>query len=385
MKRSKLTFFVVLLFFIAGIQPVLAQNTGLNLWENGTGSYNNYRIPALIVTQKGTILAFCEGREAGDSGDIDLLIKRSFDNGRTWSDEQVVWNDESNTCGNPCPVIDRETGRIWLFLTWNLGSDDEGKIIRKESQDTRKPYICFSDDDGNSWSKPVDLSETCKVPQWGWYATGPGIAIQLKSEKYKNRIIVPANYSYDDPNGIIRGGPYAFGAHVLLSDDGGKNWRMSQPIRPGCNESQVVELSDGSLLMNMRSYNDKNCRDISVSKDGGESWSEIRHDEQLVESRCQAAVMDYGGYLGKHMYLFSNPSVPNGRTHMTIQASFDNCQSWPNSKLINAGPSAYSCMTKLANGDIGLLFEYGKEKGYDKIRFVSFSPDELFTPGALIE
>lgn len=383
MKRLFLTF--VLFLFLLNAQSALSQKCGINLWENGTGNYNNYRIPALIVTQKGTLLAFCEGREAGDAGDIDILLKRSFDNGRTWSKEQVVWNDAQNTCGNPCPVIDRETGRIYLLLTWNLGSDHEAQIIRKESESTRKPYVCYSDDDGETWSNPVDLSENCKVPEWGWYATGPGIAIQLKSDKYQNRIVIPANHSYDDPEGQERGGPFSYGAHVLLSDDNGKNWRMSQPIKPGCNESQVVELSDGSLLMNMRSYNDKNCRAISISKDGGETWSKIDHDQQLVESQCQASLLNYGLFYGKNMFLFSNPSVPNGRTHMSIQASFDECKSWPNSKLIFAGPSAYSCMTKLPDGNIGLFFESGKKKPYENIRFISIPPDELFTPGAIIE
>jgi sialidase-1 len=383
MKRLLTAFYLFL--FLLNSHPLFSQKPGINLWQNGTGDYKNYRIPALIVTQNGTLLAFCEGREAGDSGDIDILLKRSFDNGTTWSKEQVVWNDAKNTCGNPCPVIDRETGRIWLLLTWNLGSDSEAKIIRRESKDTRRPFVCYSDDDGETWSNPVDLSETCKVPEWGWYATGPGIAIQLKSEKYKNRIVVPANHSYDDPSGKEREGPFSYGAHVLLSDDGGKNWRMSEPIRPACNESQVVELSDGSVLMNMRSYNDQHSRAISISKDGGDTWSEIEHDQQLVESRCQAALLNYGPYYGKNMLLFSNPSVPNGRTHMTIKMSFDDCQSWSNSKLVHAGPSAYSCMAKLPNGNIGLFFEYGEEKRYDIIRFVSMSLDELFTPGAIIE
>uniref|UniRef100_UPI0025D57B15 sialidase family protein n=1 Tax=Proteiniphilum sp. UBA5384 TaxID=1947279 RepID=UPI0025D57B15 len=150
------------------------------LWEQGTGEYNNYRIPALVVTNEGTLLAFCEGREAGDTGDINLLMKRSEDNGMTWSDEQVVWDDADNTCGNPCPVVDEETGRIWLFTSWNNGKDKESDIINKTSLSPRLPYVCYSDDDGKTWSKPASLEETCRDPSWGWYATGPGIGIQVK-------------------------------------------------------------------------------------------------------------------------------------------------------------------------------------------------------------
>ena len=93
------------------------------LWEKGSGKYNNYRIPSLVVTKKGTVLAFAEGREAGDTGDIDILLKRSLDNGKTWSDEIVVWDQKDNSCGNPVPVVDEQTGRIWLFTSWNDGRE----------------------------------------------------------------------------------------------------------------------------------------------------------------------------------------------------------------------------------------------------------------------
>lgn len=358
-----------------------AQVTTIDLWQNGTGKYNNYRIPSLLVTSSGTVLAFCEGREGGDAGDIDLLVRRSTDNGRTWSEEQVVWNDGINTCGNPCPVQDIKTGRIWLFMTWNLGPDHEKLIITKKSKDTRRPFLCYSDDDGRTWSDPVDMTDTLKDPSWGWYATGPGIGIQLSGQKYQGRLVIPANHSYDDPNGKLQGGPFGYGSHVLLSDDNGKTWRKSQPIRPGCNESQVVELSDGTLLMNMRSYNDQYSRAIATSDDGGETWSEIKHDRQLVESRCQASIFRFGQYQGREMILFSNPAVAQGRTHMTLRASFDDCQSWSNSKLIHAGPSAYSCLARLPNGFVALLFEYGEGRRYDRLRFVSFPPEDIFRTG----
>ncbi|QGY44258.1 exo-alpha-sialidase [Maribellus comscasis] len=354
------------------------------LWEKGTGDYNNYRIPSLITTQKGTLLAFCEGREAGDAGDIDLLLKRSEDNGITWSDEQIVWNDAQNTCGNPCPVVDETTGRIWLFLTWNNGEDGESAIIHKTSSLPRLPYLSYSDDDGKTWSEPVNMNESCRDTSWGWYATGPGFGIQMKNGPHKGRLVIPANHSYNDPDGTIRNGPYGYGAHVLYSDDHGEIWEMSEPIKPGCNESQVTELSDGTLEMNMRSYNDQNARAISFSKDGGETWTEIEHDYQLVESRCQASILNYGQFDEKQMHLFLNPAVPSGRNHLTLKASFDDCQSWSNDKLIYAGPAAYSCLTKLPDGKIGMFFEAGKESAYEKMVFVSFEPTQIFAPGSLL-
>ena len=138
----------------------LAQLTGDPLFVSGQDGYNTYRIPALAVTLKGTVLAFCEGRKSGggDSGNIDLLVKRSTDHGKTWGAQQVVRDDAGNTCGNPCAVVDRETGTIWLLSTWNLGDDHEGKIIARTSQDTRRVFVTHSNDDGKTWNEPREIT-----------------------------------------------------------------------------------------------------------------------------------------------------------------------------------------------------------------------------------
>lgn len=385
MKKHISISLFILLSFITFPKLLNAQINIQTLWQQGTGKYNNYRIPSVIATQQGTLLAFCEGREAGDTGDIDLLMKRSEDNGKTWSSERIIWDDGNNTCGNPCPVVDEETGRIWLFMTWNNGEDTETEIIHKTSASPRIPYICFSDDDGKSWSKPENLSKTCRDDSWGWYATGPGIGIQLKNGPHKGRLVIPANHSYDDPDGKIRNGPYSYGSHIIYSDDHGKTWQISEAIRPGCNESQAAELADGTVLMNMRSYNNKHCRAVSYSNDGGTTWSEIEHDYQLVESICQAGLLNYGEYNGKQMYLFLNPAVPSGRNHMTLKASFDNCKSWSNGKLVYAGPSAYSCLTKLPDGRIGMFFEAGEKSPYEKLIFITMEPEIIFSPGTILK
>lgn len=378
-KRLRTCFLV--LAFLCSLSPSITAK-GIRdqvLWKTGEGAYKGYRIPSVVVTTKGTVLAFAEGRNnRSDSGDIDIVLRRSANSGKTWGPEIVVWNEGLNTCGNPCPVVDEETGRIWLWMSWNLGEDDEGEIIHKKSGQPRLPYLCYSDDDGRTWSEPVSMAETCRDASWGWYATGPGFGIQVKEGRCKGRLVIPANHSYDDPNGNVRKGPYGYGCHVLISDDHGKSWRMSAPIRPGCNESQITELGGGTLLMNMRSYNDKFSRAVSVSKDGGETWSEIDHDYQLVESRCQASVLNYGKYKGRGFHVFSNPAVPVGRTHMTVRISEDDCQNWSNSRLLYAGPSAYSCLVRLPNNDLGVFFEAGEKSPYERLRFLRISPKMIF-------
>ena len=127
-----------------------AEPEGQPLFVSGRDGYHTYRIPALAVSTSGTVLAFCEGRRngGGDSGDIDLLLKRSKDGGTTWTPQQVVWDDAGNCCGNPCAVVDRGTGSIWLLSTWNRGDDHENQIIAQTSKDTRRVFVLRSDDDG---------------------------------------------------------------------------------------------------------------------------------------------------------------------------------------------------------------------------------------------
>lgn len=379
-----LLFFMLMLTSCTALKKQESKILKRVLWKKEALSHNNYRIPSIVVTKENTLLAFSEGREGGDSGDIDILLRRSTDNGNSWEEQLVVWDDLDNTCGNPCPVIDQQTGRILLFMTWNLGSDHESDIIRKKSENTRVPFVTYSDDDGLTWSTPKNLYETCKREAWGWYATGPGFGIQLKSEQHHGRLVIPCNNSYDDPENKERDG-FGYGAHVLLSDDGGENWRMSDIITPEVNESQVVELDDGTLLMNMRSYHGKARRAVSYSYDGGETWTVVDHDSELVEPVCQGSILRYGRYEKSDLFLFSNPAVSSSRTNMTIKASVVECETWSESKLVYSGPSAYSCLTRLPNGNIGLFFESGVEGPYDEMVFVSFDPKEMFLPGPLLK
>lgn len=130
------------------------------LWQCGSGGYHTYRIPALIISTHGTLLAFCEGRRhaQADNGNIDLLMKRSTDGGATWSEQQVVWRKDNSTCGNPCPVVDKQTGTLWLLMTWNRADDSEAQILQQTSLDTRRVFVTSSADDGLTWAAPSEIT-----------------------------------------------------------------------------------------------------------------------------------------------------------------------------------------------------------------------------------
>ena len=175
------------LLFASAAWP--ASLTQLELFHAGEGGYHTYRIPALIVSPKGTLLAFCEGRRnsGGDAGDIDVLLRRSFDRGKTWSPIEKVADMAENTIGNPTPVVERKTGTIFLLLTGNPGAATERQITEAAPGAVRSVWITRSTDDGASWSPPVDITAQVKRPDWTWYATGPGNGIQLRS----GRLVIP--------------------------------------------------------------------------------------------------------------------------------------------------------------------------------------------------
>lgn len=326
----------------------------------GEGGYHTYRIPSLIATKKGTLLAFCEGRKKGrgDAGDIDLVLRRSFDGGRTWQPTQVVWDDADNTCGNPCPVVDPATGTIWLLLTHNLGADTEAKIVDRTSKASRTAWVSKSTDDGATWSKPVEITKAVKKPEWTWYATGPGVGIVTKS----GRFVIPCD-SKSGEKGKVRE------SHVIYSDDRGATWKLGGVVGPNCNECQVAELADGTLVLNMRSYMGNNRRLIAFSKDGGITWSKPVEDSTLIEPVCQGSVIGVPGIVDG--LLFSNPASTK-RENLTVRLSRDGGKTWPKSTVLHAGPAAYSCLAMLPGGEAACLYERGEKGAYETITFARF-------------
>jgi sialidase-1 len=281
-------------------------------------------------------------------------MKRSDDGGRTWSALKLVCDLGPNTIGNPCPVEDRKTGRILLPLTYNPGDVVERQIIERTVDARRTVYITHSDDDGRTWANPREITASVTRPEWTWYATGPGVGIQMRS----GRIVIPCDH-------VVEGTREHY-SHVILSDDGGQTWRLGGHPDAGTNECQVVELDGGVLLLNMRNYYKKNLRAISRSIDGGLNWTPIEWDETLVEPVCQASLIAAGKFL-----YFSNPASTR-RERMTVRASSGEGLQWTAGRVLHEGPSAYSCLAPVGSKDLGCLYECGEDGPYERIAFARF-------------
>lgn len=364
---------LLLQFFLGVLGPSLTPDY---IFVGGQEGYACFRIPAVIVAPDHTLLAFAEGRKNGcsDTGDIDLVLKRSADNGQSWGELEVVWDAGPNTAGNPAPVVDQTTGVIFLLSTWNLGTDHEPQIIEQTSTDTRRVYLLSSDDNGLAWSEPAEITSSVKQADWTWYATGPGSGTQLKRPPFEGRLMIACDH--------IEAETKHYYSHVIYSDDHGATWQLggSTPQHE-VNESEVAELSDGRLLLNMRNYAPgERHRKIARSSDGGLTWSHLSSDSTLIEPICQASLQHFQfPEEGRSILLFSNPASRSRRENMTLRASYDEGETWPESLLVHDSMSAYSDIVRLPDGQVGLLYEAGPDhdQSYYGIAFRHISLDEL--------
>jgi len=362
---------------------------GSVVFRSGDESYHSFRIPAVIVTKQGTVLAFCEGRKKSrsDSGDIDLVLKRSTDGGRTWGPLQVVADHGKDTIGNPCPVVDQSTGVVWLPLTGNRGDDVEKDIKAGTAKGSRTVWVTNSTDDGKIWAKATEITADVKKPTWRWYATGPGVGIQLESGPHQGRLVIPCDHSDGGENAFGSedkdGAAAAHGSHVIYSDNAGKTWKLGGAVVPGMNESAVAERRDGSLLLNMRTHKGlaeaERRRALATSADGGLTWSKVSFDDALIEPVCQAALLRVNDPKRpeRKLMLFSNPASKDKRAKMSVRRSEDDGKTWPASRALHDGPAAYSCLTVLADGSIGCLYERGDKQAYETITFERFRLEDL--------
>jgi sialidase-1 len=322
----------------------------VDIFTGGEGGYAIYRIPALAVTAKGTILAFAEARKNGpaDKGDIDLVVRRSFDNGATWEEKRTIYDDGTHTIGNPSPVVDRDTGEIILLF----------------NKDNSNVLVTRSKDDGATWSPPDDITKDVKPAGWDWYAMGPGHAIQLRS----GRQLVPCDHT-------IKNVQFS---HVIYSDDHGKTWKTGGSLPHDTDEATAVELEDGSVMINMRNYYMRAMRGVAVSADGGLTWSKLSFSRALIDPVCEGSILRYTDAKTQRVnrLLFSNPAS-RLREKMTVKLSYDEGKTWPVAKLINAGLSGYSDLVVLPDMSAGIIYENGEKAYYEKISFARFTLDWL--------
>lgn len=337
------------------------------IFRSGTEGYSCFRIPAIVKAADGSLLAFAEARKnnCSDAGDIDMVLRRSTDNGKNWSDLIKVWDDGGNTCGNPSPVLDRTTGTLWLLMSWNLGQDNIGEINDGNSKDTRRVFVTHSEDNGLSWSAPREITKSVKRVSWGWYATGPCHGIQMTKGQYAGRLVVPCDYiTLQTKEGS---------SHVIYSDDHGQSWQLGGIVQQGkVNESTVAELSDGTLMLNMRSGS--GARMEAISNDSGESWSDAKPEVQLPDPTCQGSL--FADKDRKRLF-FSNPANSHERKNMTIKLSEDDGKSWDKSFQVYEGPSAYSDLVMPDQSHIAILYEAGVHKPYEGIAFKSIAVNDF--------
>ena len=356
----------------------------------GKDGFKSIRIPSVVVTKKGTVLAIAEGRaQHADQANNKLILKRSADGGRSWGPMQVIAADGENCLNNPCAVVEQETGRVSvMYQSYPAGfSERDGKIRPGlDGPGIVRNYLVHSDDDGATWSRPEDVTRTTKTPERVTIvASGPGIGIQLRHGPHAGRLIMPFNE-----------GPFGqWNVVAVYSDDGGANWRLGQPA-PGCrvpdgkggeislvNEVQMVELADGAVMLNSRKWGGKALRKIAVSKDGGLTWSKIQEEPALRDPGCMASIFRYSfpGNGGKSRILYSGPDSTS-RDNGTVYLSYDEGRTWPVRKVMVPGSFAYSVLTALPDGTLGCLFE---TDGANRIVFARFTLDWLTTPSVMRE
>lgn len=316
-----------------------------------------YRIPAIVTAPNGDLIAAIDERVPGCgdlkwSKDINIVIRRSADNGKTWSDiETVVDFPFGQSASDPSMIVDRQTNEIFMFYNY-MDLDTEKDIYYL--------HVTKSTDNGKTWSKPEDITSQIAKPEWhkDFKFITSGRGIQTQSGKLLHTMV---NLNS--------------GLHVFGSDDHGKSWYfIDTPIQPA-DESKIIELVNGTLMINAR-VNKAGMRYVHTSKDDGKTWK-TEPVPQLVDPGCNASIIRYtsveDGYK-KNRLLFSNAKSEKGRVNMTVRVSYDEGKTWTEGKTVYEGPSAYSSLTVMENGDIGLFFEQDE---YTKNPFVSFSLEWL--------
>ena len=357
MRSSWIASLLVLVPLVAMAGPPLEH---VDVYTSGDDGYQMYRIPAIEAAPDGSLLAFAEARKYGGSDpgmgkqDIDLVFKRSTDNGRTWSPMKIIEDPgELWSAANPATVVDRQNGRVWLLYLRSKPERSTG--TSRPGTDDMQTLARHSDDNGLTWSDPLDLTKVARDysdPTWQASVIGPGGAIQTRT----GRLVAP----------VWKVKPYA--VFTVFSDDHGQTWQRGSlvPGNQGGNEDQIVELADGRLLLDIR-QNSGPHRLLATSSDAGQTWSEPRPGVAVTPVACaieRLTLLSAGD--DRNRIVWTGPKGP-GRKNLVARLSYDEGQTFTNERLIAAEPAAYSDLTVLKNKTVGVLWERGN------YRFITFT------------
>lgn len=379
----------ILLAVVACVSLANAQPRVVPVFVSGNDGYESYRIPAIINAPNGDLLAFCEGRvhHAGDFGDIDIVLKRSTDTGKTWSSLHTVVDYDTLQAGNPAPVVDLldpayPGGRIFLF--YNTGNNHEGEV--RKGHGLREVWFITSTDGGKTWSDATNITTQVHRPNqpdanpayhftedWRSYANTPGRGMQFDQGTFKGRIYIAANHSSGVPQKAFKD----YHAHGYYTDDHGKTFQLSEAVPfEGSNESMAALIQGDTLLMNSRNQQGNvRSRIISLSSDGGATWDTTYYDRQLPDPVNQGSLLAFNDQDGQRLLAFSNTADTAHRDNLTIRLSRDGGRTWFFNQSIAKAPegyegafAAYSDLIAVGNRRLGVLYE---KDGYTRIVFTT--------------
>lgn len=358
----------------------------------GQDNCDTYRIPGMVTTNEGTLIAVYDNRYTRSKDlqeHIDVGMSRSTDGGETWEPMQVImdmgeWGgkpEHLNGVGDPAVLYDKNSGTIWVAALWMHGFDRD-QMTWWASQPGIKPHetgqflLVKSTDDGKTWSDPINITRQIKHPDWQLLLQGPGKGICMSD----GTLVFPAQFKEDIGEKAIDGHQFTPHSTIIYSKDAGETWNIGTGAKTNTTEAQVVELSDGSLMLNMRDDRNRKVKDetngraVAVTKDMGQTWEEHpTSNSALIEPNCMASLIAGNVTVeenNKMVLFFSNPASKHQRVDMTIKASLDQGNTWPGEYhiLLNEAPGfGYSCMTMVDEQHVGILYEGVKNLYFQKI------------------
>lgn len=353
------------------LQTAMLLTSATVVFSSPSDGFHTFRIPSLYKSRKGPLLAFCEGRQSqSDAAQNQIVLKRSFDDGKTWRPLQVIAK-MGGSLNNPC-VVETTSGKLILhFQYYPAGTHEYDAVAGYYGAKVVQAYQMESQDAGATWGKLKALTKEIKNSEAATLASGPGIGIQLQRGRQKGRLLMPYNQRIDK----------RWSVYMAISDDQGKTWKrgrlVDQPDDVNGNEVQVVELAEGAVLLNARNQASGGQRCVAISHDGGNTFSRIALDSRLVDPVCHGSIvrLSWPDPNGPGVLAFSNPMDDKSRRNGHIQLSFDEGRTWPQRFLIDPASFQYSCLCSLSEKMAGILYERVTQDQYEIVfRTLNWKP-----------